>query len=39
LSDDDFRQGMAALRTHGAEIDGNDVVKEEVDWFVFSVPQ
>jgi ubiquinone/menaquinone biosynthesis C-methylase UbiE len=39
LSDDDFRQGMAALRTHGAEFDGNDVVTEEVDWFVFSVPQ
>ena len=35
LSADDFRQGMAALRTHGDAIDPNDAVTEEIDWFVF----
>ena len=38
LSDDDFHQGMAALRTHGDEIDPDDAVTEEVDWFVFAMP-
>jgi ubiquinone/menaquinone biosynthesis C-methylase UbiE len=36
LSDDDFRQGMAALRTHGEAINQNAAVTEEIDWFVFS---
>ena len=35
LPDADFHEGMAGLRTHGAEIDPNDAVTEEVDWFVF----
>jgi ubiquinone/menaquinone biosynthesis C-methylase UbiE len=35
LSDDDFQQGMAALRTPGAAIDQNDAVTEEIDWLVF----
>ena len=35
LSDDDFQQGMAALRTPGDVIDQNDAVTEEIDWFVF----
>jgi ubiquinone/menaquinone biosynthesis C-methylase UbiE len=38
LSDADFHEGMAALRTHGAEIDPNNAVTEEVDWFVFGTP-
>jgi ubiquinone/menaquinone biosynthesis C-methylase UbiE len=38
LSDTDFRDGMAALRTHGEEIERNDAVTEEVDWFVFATP-
>ena len=36
LNDDDFQQGMAALRTHGDEINQNAAVTEEIDWFVFS---
>jgi SAM-dependent methyltransferase len=36
LSDDDFRRGMAALRTHGDAIDQDDAVIEEIDWFVFT---
>jgi len=35
LSDDDFQQGMAALRTPGDAINQNDAVTEEIDWFVF----
>ena len=35
LSDDDFQQGMAALRTPGDTISQNDAVTEEIDWFVF----
>jgi ubiquinone/menaquinone biosynthesis C-methylase UbiE len=35
LSDDDFRQGMAALRTHGDAINQNAAVTEEIHWFVF----
>jgi SAM-dependent methyltransferase len=35
LSDDDFQQGMAALRTPGDAINQNDDVTEEIDWFVF----
>ncbi len=38
LPDADFHEGMAGLRTHGAEIDPNDAVTEEVDWFVFVMP-
>jgi hypothetical protein len=29
---------MAGLRTHGSEIDPNNAVTEEVDWFVFVMP-
>ena len=36
LPDEDFDQGMAALRTHGDAIDQNDAVTEEIDWFVFT---
>jgi ubiquinone/menaquinone biosynthesis C-methylase UbiE len=36
LPDDDFHQGMAALRARGAEIDPDDPVTEEIDWFVFA---
>ena len=35
LSDDDFRQGMAALRNRGDSTDQNAAVTEEIDWFVF----
>jgi ubiquinone/menaquinone biosynthesis C-methylase UbiE len=35
LSDEDFEQGMAALRSPGTQIDQNDPVTEEIDWFVF----
>jgi hypothetical protein len=35
ISDDDFQEGMAALRTPGDAINQNDAVTEEVDWFVF----
>jgi len=38
LPDADFHEGMAGLGTHGAEIDPNDAVTEEVDWFVFVMP-
>jgi len=38
LPDADFHQGMAGLRTHGAEIDPHNAVTEEVDWFVFVMP-
>ena len=36
LSDDDFEQGMAALRTHGDAINQDGAVTEEIDWFVFT---
>ena len=36
LSDDDFQQGMAALRTPGDAINQKDAVTEEIDWFVFA---
>jgi ubiquinone/menaquinone biosynthesis C-methylase UbiE len=35
LSDEDFQQGMAALRAHGERIDQEASVKEEIAWFVF----
>jgi hypothetical protein len=35
LSDDDFPQGMAALRTPGNTIEQADAVTAEIDWFVF----
>jgi SAM-dependent methyltransferase len=35
LSDDDFQEGMAALRTPGDAINQNDAVTEAIDWFVF----
>ena len=38
LPDEDFDQGMAALRTHGDAIDQNDAVTEEIDWYVFIRP-
>jgi hypothetical protein len=36
LSDNDFQQGMAALRTHGDAINQDDAVTEEIDWCVFT---
>jgi ubiquinone/menaquinone biosynthesis C-methylase UbiE len=36
LSDDDFQQGMTALRTPGDAINQDDAVTEEIDWFVFT---
>jgi hypothetical protein len=36
LSDDDFQQGIAALRTPGDAIKQHDAVTEEIDWFVFT---
>jgi ubiquinone/menaquinone biosynthesis C-methylase UbiE len=38
LSDTEFHQGMAALRTHLANTDANKPVSEEIDWFVFCLP-
>jgi hypothetical protein len=35
VDDDDFRQGMAALRNSGDSIDQSAAVSEEIDWFVF----
>ena len=35
LSNDDFQQGMVALRAHGDEIDQKAPVTEEMAWFVF----
>jgi hypothetical protein len=37
LSDHDFQQGMAALRTPGDAINQHDAVTEEIDWFVFTL--
>jgi len=34
LSEEDFRQGMAALRNPGDSIDQSAAVSEEIDWFV-----
>jgi SAM-dependent methyltransferase len=36
LSDAEFDQGMAALHAHGAEINPDEAVTEEIDWFVFT---
>jgi len=36
LSNEDFQQGMAALRNPGDAINENDAVTEEIDWFVFT---
>jgi SAM-dependent methyltransferase len=36
LSDTEFDQGMAALCAHGANVDPNEPVTEEIDWFVFT---
>ena len=36
LSDAEFDHGMAALRAHAAEIDPNDAVTEQIDWWVFT---
>ena len=36
LSGPEFDQGMAALRAHCANIDPNEAVTEEIDWFVFT---
>jgi ubiquinone/menaquinone biosynthesis C-methylase UbiE len=38
LSDDEFHQGMAALRSHGDAIGGDTAVTEQIDWFVFAKP-
>jgi ubiquinone/menaquinone biosynthesis C-methylase UbiE len=35
LSDEEFQQGMAAMRSAGKRIDRNEPVTEEIDWFVF----
>ena len=35
LSDRDFEDGMAAMRSPGAAIDPDAPVTEEIDWFVF----
>ena len=36
LSDAEFDQGMAALRAHRANLDPDEAVTEEIDWFVFT---
>jgi ubiquinone/menaquinone biosynthesis C-methylase UbiE len=36
LSDNDFQQGMAALRSPGDVINQDDAVTEDIDWFVFT---
>ena len=36
LSDMDFDKGMAALCAHGSNINRNEAVTEEIDWFVFT---
>jgi SAM-dependent methyltransferase len=36
LSDTEFDHGMAALRAHAAEIDPDDAVTEQIDWWVFT---
>jgi len=36
LSDDEFCQGMAALRAHASEIGSDNGVTEEIDWFLFT---
>jgi SAM-dependent methyltransferase len=38
LSDDEFYQGMAALRAHAVDVSRDDGVTEEIDWFVFTKP-
>jgi ubiquinone/menaquinone biosynthesis C-methylase UbiE len=35
LSDEDFAEGMAALRSPGQALDRTATVTEEIDWFVF----
>jgi SAM-dependent methyltransferase len=36
LSETEFNRGMAALRAHAGEINPNEAVTEEIDWFVFT---
>jgi ubiquinone/menaquinone biosynthesis C-methylase UbiE len=36
LPDREFDQGMNALRAHRANIDPDEAVTEEIDWFVFA---
>jgi len=36
LSDAEFQQGMAALRTPGDVINQDDAGTKEIDWFVFT---
>ena len=36
LSDSEFNRGMAALRARVGEINPNEAVTEEIDWFVFT---
>jgi HAD superfamily hydrolase (TIGR01549 family) len=38
LSDTEFDRGMAALRAHVGKIEHDEVVTEEIDWFVFTKP-
>ena len=35
LSDEDFQQGMAAMRSAGSAVNQNEAVTEDIDWFVF----
>ena len=36
LSDTEFDQGMATLCAHYSNINPNEAVTEEIDWFVFT---
>jgi hypothetical protein len=36
LSEAEFDHGMAALRAHAAEMNPNDAVTEEIDWWIFT---
>jgi len=36
LPDSEFNRGMVALRTHLADVDLNEAVTEQIDWFVFT---
>jgi ubiquinone/menaquinone biosynthesis C-methylase UbiE len=36
LSNEDFSAGMARLHAHGHDVNQDDAVTEEIDWFVFT---
>jgi hypothetical protein len=36
LSDNEFQEGMAALRNRGGAINQLEAITEEIDWFVFT---